>query len=197
MKTLLLPIALLLASASIARADDSKPVVHVDASSATVLERVDHGRAEPVCNAPCDRPVDPDAKYVVNGEGVRASNSFRIPEDSRVFRVDVKPASSGGFTAGVVLTTIGGVFMAGALAFLGGAAASTSSADLGLEVFSFIGAISCGTVSLATGIPGMVMLFSNIQSRARVFEGDRLAGSTPAPLPRGPAFAVPLLHGSF
>src|SRR5438445_11466863 len=121
-----LGLGLVLAAAS-ARAEANAPIVHVDASSNVVLEKVEaDGSSTPVCHAPCDRAVAAD-EYRLTGDGVRTSNTFRIPEREAPVKIDVKTRSSGGFVAGVVLTTLSAVFLGAGLGMIGGAYALGTS----------------------------------------------------------------------
>ncbi len=186
----------LLAVSANAFADENAqaPVVHVDANSDTVLERVDGSHRTAVCRAPCDVSVDSSKLYQIDGEDMRVSNTFRIPNEERRFNVRVDRGGTGSFTAGIVLTVLGGAFLAGSVAFLGASLAAKDFSGLFLGPAS----IGCAAVSLATGIPGIVMLANNASSRARVFEGDRLTGASAAPsVPRGVGFSVPLVSGVF
>jgi hypothetical protein len=96
-----------LAISPAAFADDVKPpIVHVDASSAMVVERIDeYGDTAVVCRAPCDKPLEPNALYQLSGDGVRASNRVRFTAHPGVDEINVRvaPRSSSGFLAGMVL----------------------------------------------------------------------------------------------
>ena len=185
-----------LSVAAHARADDPPPIVHVDAASDILLQRVDReGRATPVCRAPCDAPLEPRAEYQLSGDGLRTSNRFVVPGGDAA-TVTVKPRTSRGFVAGIVLLTVSGVLATGGFFLLGAMIASTSSGGLagGLgAAFAGLGAIFCGTASIATAVPGILLLTNNIQSRAKVLEGDRLATQPVAPR----ATVIPLLNQTF
>ena len=158
----------LVALASRSRADES--VVHLDASSDIVLQRVETtGRTTPVCRAPCDQALDTKPQYQLTGEGLRASNRFHLP-DTNATTVGVKPRSSGGFVAGIVLMTISGVLATGGFFLLGATVALDNEGGFSGfgAAFTGLGAIVCGAGSLATGIPGILMLTDHIQSRASV-----------------------------
>ena len=179
-----LAFAVVLGLSASARAEDNAPVVHVDASSDIMLERVgDDGVARPTCRAPCGRPLDATSRYQLTGDGIRTSNRFLLPRAEEA-TIRIKPTSSSAFALGIVLVTISGVLATGGLFFLGGMVAMGDG--FGAIPMGF-GAILCGTGSLAVGIPGILMLSGNIQSRATVSEGDRVAtahtlSSSPLPL---------------
>jgi len=173
---------------SVALADDPpEPVVHIDAPSSVLLERVDaNGERTPICHAPCDRRLDTRPRYVLTADGVRASNSIELPSRAAPLDLSLEPSSSRSFTSGVVLTTIGAVFLAGGLALVGGGLFAGSSG-----YYSFFNpmlwlAAASGTVSLATGIPGLVMLASNAHSRATVMWGDEHVAERTVPAAHGP-----------
>jgi hypothetical protein len=173
--TLCLAISFGLTIAVSGRADAPSPVVHVDAGSNVIVQHVElDGHATPICRAPCDRALEADREYQLTGEGLRASNRFLLPA-SDAATLQVQTRSSGGFVAGVILLTVSGVFTTGGL-FLFGAMVALSDTAFG-AVLPGIGAFFCGIGSLATGIPGAVLLANNIQSRAKVLEGDRLAAA--------------------
>jgi hypothetical protein len=174
---------LVLAAAS-ARAETNAPVVHVDASSNVVLEKVEaDGSATPVCHAPCDRAVAAD-EYRLTGDGVRTSNTFRIPEREAPVKIDVKARSSGGFTTGVVLTTLSAVFLGAGLGMLGGVyALGNSWSNLGAVWALGMGSVASLGASIGVGIPGITMLVTNAQSNARLVEGK--------------AFSIPIVSGRF
>ena len=174
-------LGLVFAAASV-RAETNGPVVHVDASSNMVLERVSDGATD-ACRAPCDRVVPAD-EYRLTGDGVRSSNTFRIPLREQPVKVDVKARPRGGFVTGVVLTTLSGIFLGAGLAMLGGAFALDNSwSGLGASLFLGMGAVASFATSIGLGIPGIYMLATNAQSNARVVEGK--------------AFSIPILSGTF
>ena len=186
----------LLAFSAHARADGPAPVVHVDAASDIVLERVDgDGHTTPVCRAPCDTSLDAHREYQLSGEGLRSSNRFVFPE-APAATIKVEGRSSRGFIAGIVLLTISGVLATGGFFLLGAMVASDNSGGFAGGIggaFAGIGAIFCGTASIATAVPGILLLTNNIQSRAKILEGDRLATQPVAPRPT----MIPLLERSF
>jgi hypothetical protein len=174
----LLAFALVLTASSLSYADDTQPVVHVDSSSAIVVERVDDdGHSAPVCRAPCDQALDPRPRYQLAGEGMRSSNQFRLPEATAA-TIDVGPRSSRAFVAGIVLITVSGVLLTGGLALLGLTIAIDTGWGAFAAAFTGSGAILCGSGAIATGIPGIAILANNIQSRARVTE-DRWPAALP------------------
>jgi hypothetical protein len=180
----------LFALAAPARAEE--PVVHVDAADTVVVERADDGAR--VCQAPCDRPLEPSV-YRLSGEGIRASNDFRVPERAAPIKVAVEAKPSGGFVTGVVLTTLSGVFLAGGLAMLAGSATIHSWDGFGASLFLDGGGMASLAASLGLGIPGIYLLAANMRSHARVLEGDLAVTASRDPAPR--MLALPIASGSF
>lgn len=173
-----------------ARAEGPTAVVHIDASSQVVLERVDSaGDAALACSAPCDAALAIDQRYRINGAGVRPSSPFRLT-DTDGARVVITPdlAHSRTFVAGVVLTSLATVFLGGALAGLAGGVASHES--LGGVLPGVLGIVS-GGISLSLGIPGTLMLANNVHSTVTL-------GSEPRAAMRAPSFtSIPILSGAF
>jgi hypothetical protein len=185
-------IAAALAVATPARAEHTARV-HVDASSAVVLERVDHGHVAPACRAPCDATLDADGRYRVAGDGIRPSAPFKL--DARGGAgvvVSPRTRSSSSFVTGILLTSIATAFLAGGVGSSVGAFLLSKSNVVAGAFVLFGVALPCFAASLATGIPGTVMLVSNVHSevtqRADVGQAR----------PRAPSFtSVSILSGSF
>ncbi|HEY2369867.1 MAG TPA: hypothetical protein VGH87_25885 [Polyangiaceae bacterium] len=176
-----------------ALAEETAPVVHVDAADTVVVERADDGSR--VCQAPCDRPLEPSV-YRASGEGIRSSNEFRVPARSEPIKVRVDAKPNGGFVAGIVLTSLSGVFLAGGLAMLGGASMmSNSFSSWGASLLFDGGAFALLGGSIGFGISGLYLLTANLHSRARVLEGDLHVTASRDPAPR--ALSLPIVKGSF
>jgi len=191
MRNVVLAIAALLAVAAPARAAGPTAVVHIDASSRVVLERVDDaGDTAVVCRAPCDVALAIGERYRINGDGIRPSSPFRLAGQDGA-RVVITPdlARSRSFVTGVVLTSLATLFLGGALAGLGGAVASSNDV-LGGVVPGVLGILS-GGISLSLGIPGTLMLANNVHSTVTFGSDTRTAI-------RPPSFtSIPILSGSF
>lgn len=170
-----------------------EPVVHVDAAENVVVQRASDG--EDVCHAPCDRALEPDV-YRASGDGVRASNDFRIPSRSEPLKVRVETKSNSGFVTGVVLTSLSGLFLVGGLTmFAASLGMNGSFQDLGAALLIDGGAIAVLGGSIGMGIAGIYMIATNMQSRARVLEGDLRMTSSRETAPR--AMSIPVLKGTF
>lgn len=96
------------APAAPAAATQALVLVHIDSPDPVNLEAPNaDGSWSAVCHSPCDRPL-PAGEYRIYGNGIRSSKSFQIEPGSRT-TLEVDPTSSGGHTAGIVLTVVGGV----------------------------------------------------------------------------------------
>jgi hypothetical protein len=153
-----------------AHAEDTQaagPVVHLDAASSIVLERAD---GAVVCRAPCDRAVDPEPPYRVEGPDMRPSATFHIAENADHVTIVPHPKSASTFRTGIVLTAIG------ATLFTGGAATGIALAAMAANdhsVFSGFGeglgaliVAPIGILGLSLAIPGLLMMLGNTHSDA-------------------------------
>jgi hypothetical protein len=184
---------MLLASLLVALA----PVVHVESELGTrvVVERVDdHGRAAAVCVAPCDERLDPRGTYRLSSDTFRTTNRFRIETTERAVDVRVEPRTKGTLVSAVVLMTVSGLFATGGAAAIAWGALDTRINNVGVATAIAIPMI---TVSLATGIPGVVLLAKSVQSRATVTAADRAVAATSNATPRPAGFTVPILTKTF
>jgi len=169
------------------------PIVHVDAADTVVVQRADDGSH--VCQAPCDRPLEPSV-YRVSGDGIRPSNDFRVPSRGEPIKVRVDTKPNGGFVAGIVLSSLSGLFLAGGLSMLAAASSMTNSfSSWGTSLMFDGGAIALLGGSVGFGISGIYLVTANLHSRARVVEGDLRATAARDPAPR--ALSLPILKGSF
>lgn len=80
----------------------------------TRIDRMDGGTPVPVCLAPCRMVLDRNQLYVIQGQGVRRTSQFLLPDGHDRVTLDVEAGSSSRMATGVVLT-VGG----GAMAYLG------------------------------------------------------------------------------
>ena len=132
-------------------------LVHVEAKPGVLLERfVVYGtstRWEPVCAAPCDRPMAPGT-YRVNGKGMRSSPEFAV--GTQPVHVRAQLGSLAGMITGISLTGLGGLCL-----LTGGLAALTfddeprypgdSGSSAGKTAFTTFAVI--GGIMLAVGLP--------------------------------------------
>jgi hypothetical protein len=68
------------------------------------------------CAAPCDKPLDPNAKYFVSGPGVRDSAPFLVPRGTQV--LTVKPGSQFGWSLRLFGMSLGASSAVGGAVFL-------------------------------------------------------------------------------
>jgi len=161
----------------------------------------------PVCSDECDTELDLDATYRITGGGVRTSSPFYLnASPGQHVTFDVHAGSSGAYTAGVVLTTVGSVFLASGALFLVGmvAAAGSSSGDGGFGplVAVVFGAMVGGgatVVGLSTLIPGIILMANNGSSIHHyddyVRPRDEARRQDVVPMPR--TFGVPVFSMKF
>jgi hypothetical protein len=197
--------------------------VHVEADRAVALEGLSpQGNWSVACMAPCDAELPLANDYRITGEGIRSSRVFRITAMAgQHVVINVNPASKGGFTGGVVLTSIGPVvFFIGAIVWLVGEAEaslySTDSSDNGLSSgqSNGKGAETTGGVMMLVGlgalVGGVVLIVGNSHTKQsqEVVQPPAHAGADWLRLPTwheavGPersipvAPAVPLFSRSF
>jgi hypothetical protein len=160
-------------------------VVHIDTDSPDLLLQAQspggrwNGRGEwtTVCAGSCDRPLPLGVLYRVTGDGVRSSRPFEIGgQPGGHAQLMATTASSGSFTTGIVLASVGG-----AAAVIG-----LSLTLLGLLVGTYCGfGTSCtGDASLLTGglitlglgtagiVIGVVLAGGNARSKVQQVAAD-------------------------
>lgn len=82
-------------------------VVHIDAPQEVRLQVKNDDDWETLCTGPCDKPVPQDGTFRITGDGIRNSKDFHLDPGNKT-TLKVEPTASGGHTAGVVLTIVGG-----------------------------------------------------------------------------------------
>ena len=105
--------ALLFAPAS-ARADDETVKVHMTGDSGLVLERriEETSLWESVCVGTCDRPIQLEGSYRLNGRGLRPSLPIALLR-ARVLRLEALPAYDAAYVGGITLEIIGPMMLVG------------------------------------------------------------------------------------
>jgi len=118
------------------------------------IDRVIGNSRVPVCYAPCGKMLDTGSVYVIEGDGVRATSQFVLPDDRDKVTLDVQAGSSARVAGGVILLGAGA-----ASAYLGflvwelgkisefGSTTSSSSNDR----------VRTGAVMMLIGIPAAVV----------------------------------------
>lgn len=108
---------------------------------------------EPVCVAPCNVKVDPNAIFRVGGVGVAPSREFVLPAQRKDLRLQVSAGSGPAYNIGLGLTTTGALFAAIGVVPLvyAGSITNTSAEDTvrGLGA----GILGAGVLMLAVGVP--------------------------------------------
>lgn len=162
-------------------------------SSGVRLDRVlPTGDTTPVCLAPCSRLVPRNNLYIIQGDGVRSTSKFLMPDDQSRVTLNVKAGSSGRQVSGALLLLAGVVVgYAGLLTAEVGTAANTfndasGSGQRSNEVLTVGGVMILAGVAAAVGGIYLVMTSStHVQSST---------GSTftreDRPRPRRPAVAL-------
>lgn len=171
--------AIAIASPALAQERPEAPIVHVanEVGTHVLVERVGPEGATSVCLAPCNAQLDPDAQYRLRSDAFRTSSPFKLPSGPRAIDVRIEPRSSGGLVAGIALLATSGL-LASAGVFV---SAFFAGWNTGLAIAL---ATPLFTGSVATGIPGALLLAKNLESRAVV---------TPSPH----ALVVPIVSGAF
>jgi hypothetical protein len=151
--------------------------VHLDADQAIVLESLSDQGGWPhwsaVCTAPCDAELPLRHEYRLAGGDMRPTRPFGLAANPGQHVVlHVSPASKGAFTAGVVLTSVGGAAIAvGLVVLLFGALGACeqtdvfgdclqSQANTGVETAGAI--VSLAGVGLLIG--GIILTVTNARS---------------------------------
>jgi hypothetical protein len=141
------------------------PVVHVENEIGTrvFVDRIDDSGEHAVCTAPCNAPLEIGHKYRLRSDAFRATNTFRLPatRDDEAVAVRIQPRTNKTLVSAVVLMTVSGVF-----ATLGGFAIAWGVLESQMTGVAVGLAIPSATVSVATGIPGLVLLGKSMESRA-------------------------------
>ena len=142
------------------------PVVHVENEIGTrvFVDRIDDSGEHVVCTAPCNAPLEIGHSYRLRSDAFRATNKFELPpaHDDEAVAVRIEPRTNKTLISAVILMTISGVFATAAgFAIAWGVLESrmTGVAAVGL-------AIPSASVSVATGIPGIVLLGRSMESHA-------------------------------
>jgi hypothetical protein len=115
-----------------------------------------------------------------------------------------KPSThTGRLVSGIVLTSTSGALLLGGAGLLVYAVTGHDDYDVGPHFFSFFAALNCGVASLATGIPGAVLLAKSRSNAADPRVAPRQPAWTESRVrgvaPRAP-FTIPILllaHDAF
>jgi len=152
-----------------AAAPPAVAVVHMDGSDDATLEMASGGGWATVCRPPCDLPLAIGPMYRVAG-GVKASRAFGLDGPPRQ-SLHVRGASPAGFVGGIVAAAVGGGLSAAGFTMGVAGLVFAHEADQPNAVMSAsdgdrlatAGWITLG-VGVVTGVTGLVLLFSNLQT---------------------------------
>ncbi|MHB8420007.1 MAG: hypothetical protein ACYDCL_18185 [Myxococcales bacterium] len=105
---------------------------------------------QPVCHVPCSVDVDPNAQYLIDGDGVNPSDAFWLPKTASV-TLHVRAGSRGLRIAGKILTWTGVGLTAAGVASLG--LSTLNYQDNGALEAAYL---DTGIFFMGVGIPVMV-----------------------------------------
>ncbi len=71
------------------------------------IDRVVGNNRVPACYAPCRKMLDTGSVYVIEGDGVRATSQFVLPDDRDKVTLDVQAGSSTRLAGGVIVLGAG------------------------------------------------------------------------------------------
>jgi len=160
------------------------------------LDRVQGaGLSTPVCVAPCSRLVPRNNLYVIDGEGIRSTSQFLLPDDRNQVTLDVKAGSSARHGGGAALLVAGLVVGYVGLVGLAASAGTGNSGSQSDRAATIGGGLLIGGVAAAIGGLYLVMTSSTtvVSSTGATFSrnDDQVrprAKSSVALTPRGLTF---------
>ena len=71
------------------------------------IDRVIGNNRVPACYAPCRKVLDTGSVYVIEGDGVRATSQFVLPDDRDKVTLDVQAGSTARMAGGIILVGAG------------------------------------------------------------------------------------------
>jgi hypothetical protein len=119
----------------------------------TRLDRVVAGAGSvPVCFAPCNKMLETNSLYIIQGDGVRATTRFMLPDDRDEVTLDVQAGSTARVAGGAILLGAGLISAyIGALVWSAGSISNTNGFD---QPGSGNNAISVGRTMVVVGLGG-------------------------------------------
>ncbi|WP_394836771.1 hypothetical protein LVJ94_07670 [Pendulispora rubella] len=134
--------------------------VFIEGANVT-LEQLHGSKWVRVCNSPCGKSLSLDSTYQITGDGIRSSRGFSLRGNAgeRVV-LDVAPASSGSYVAGIVLLSVGiptlliGPYVLAVAKAVGTGSRSDTTAGQATG-WAMLGAGALGTVM------GLILFFGN------------------------------------
>jgi hypothetical protein len=157
------------------------------------LDRVQgQGISTAVCVAPCSKLVPRNNLYVIDGEGIRTTSQFLLPDDRNQVTLNVKAGSSARHGGGAVLLVAGLVI--GYVGLMGLAATESGTGSQSDQGATIGGGLLIGGLAAAIGGLYLVMTSSTTvtsSTGATFSKNDQVparAGSSVALTPRGLTF---------
>jgi hypothetical protein len=154
--------------------------VHIEAPEGVVVEQdvTNNDGWQPVCTAPCDRPLPTAFNYRVTGGGIRSSGDFTLSGAAGSHeRLVVDAASKSAFILGVVAMAGGSV-----VAYVGLFTAYAAELSSTFETSdSTSGTLGAGVTMMAVGalaaVGGLVVALANGKTKVTVDAGGAPAGA--------------------
>ena len=133
--------------------------VHVVMNSDDPRTRIDRvvagGGILPVCFAPCDKMLDSGSLYVIEGDGVRATTRFVLPDDRDSVTLDVQAGSTARVAGGAIL--LGAGLLSAYIGALVWSAGSVNNADGFNTPGQGDSAVSVGRTMVVVGLGGAAL----------------------------------------
>ena len=153
----------------------------------TRIDRVVGGARVPACFAPCQKMLETNTLYVIEGDGIRSTSQFMLPDDRPSVRLDVQAGPTSRLAGGVVLMGLGiATLYIGAVVWEFGAVQNASANSFGssTDTRDNSRAVSIGKTMVIIGIPAaLVGLYLAVTTRTSV-NSSTGATFTRAPPPR-------------
>jgi len=141
--------------------------VHVVMNSDDPRTRLDRvvpgGGVVPVCFAPCNKMLESNSLYIIQGDGVRATSRFMLPDDRDSVTLDVQAGSTARVAGGAILIGAGLISAyAGAIVWAAGnvsnsPAFSTNTSSSTTSTGQGDGAVAVGRTMVVAGLAGAVL----------------------------------------
>ena len=126
------------------------------------LDRVVGGGTVPVCFTPCNKMLESNSLYIIQGDGVRATSRFMLPDDRDSVSLDVHAGSTARVAGGAILIGAGLISAyAGAIVWAAGNVSNSpafSSTPTGsTSTGEGDSAIAAGRTMVVAGLAGAVL----------------------------------------
>jgi hypothetical protein len=160
----------------------------------TRIDRVVGNATTPVCFAPCRKRLDRNNLYVIEGDGLRSTSQFLLPDDHDQVTLDVHAGSSARLAGGVVLMIGGGI-----VSYIGLLVWEVGTLSHGLASYSngdtrnSRSVADTGLVMMAIGIPATILgIYFAATTHTSVVSssGATFTQDSPPPSRKRPLFAL-------